>query len=150
MFRFLTLLFTAAVSVAVAELSPDEAALLASNTVVAEYTETQDRPCRFMTADCPDRCDHAARVAVFRVIRNEDYQCHGKYADEKMEPNAPVFINLKKDEPGQAPEVRPLLESLQRGDTVRMTVNHYYIQSGPVHYPVRPVVRIEKLTPPAE
>lgn len=124
-----------------------ESELLARNTVVAQYENTVERPCRFMTADCPDRCDHATRVAIFRVLKNEDYAKLGEYGDDKMQEGGNLAIDILKDEAGQAPEVRQLISSLKQGDRVRMTIHHNYVKDETANYPARPVVNIERLAP---
>ncbi len=123
-----------------------ESELLARNTVLAVYENTVEQPCRFMTADCPDRCDHATRAAIFRVLKNEDYAKPGRYGDDKMEADSHVYINIRKDEPGQAPHVRKLISELKPGDRVRMTVHHNYIKDESAQYPARPVVQMERVS----
>ena len=54
-------------------------------------------------------------------------------------------INIRKDEPGQAPEIRKLISELKPGDQVRMTVHHNYIKDESAHYPARPVVQMERI-----
>lgn len=125
--------------------SAGESELLARNTVLAVYENTVEQPCRFMTADCPDRCDHATRAAIFRVLKNEDYAKPGSYGDDKMEAGSHIYINLRKDEPGQAPKVRELISELKPGDQVRMTVHHNYVKDEAAHYPARPVVRMDRV-----
>ncbi len=122
-----------------------ESDLLARNTVLASYESTVEQPCRFMTADCPDRCDHAKRVAIFRVLRNEDYAKLGEYGDDKMQEGSSVMIDVIKDEPGQAPAVRQLVAELKPGDLVRMTIHHNYVKEETANYPARPVVSMERV-----
>lgn len=122
-----------------------ESDLLARNTVLAVYENTVEQPCRFMTADCPDRCDHATRAAIFRVLKNEDYAKLGQYGDDKLERGALVHVNVRRDEPGQAPAVRDLISQLSSGDLVRMTIHHNYVKDASAHYPARPVVHLERV-----
>lgn len=129
----------------VAATLPEKAELLASNTVVAKYLQTVEHPCRFMTALCPDRCDHATRLAQFEVIANEHYEHPGKYGDEKLEPGAVATVDVKKAVLGQSPEVAKLISTLHPGDTVRLTIRHYYVQQGQGQFPVRPAVSLEKM-----
>ena len=124
---------------------PAKADLLASNTVVAVYTGTAERPCLFRTALCPNRCGHAAKVANVSVVTNEDYKKPGKYGDEKAEPGSVIMIDLLHETPGQSDDVIKLINTLQPGDTVRMTQDHYYGDFGQVVEPFRPVTKIEKL-----
>lgn len=124
---------------------PEKAELLASNTIVAKYRDTVEQPCRFMTALCPDKCDHATRLARFEVLANENYQHPGKYGDEKLEPGELALVDVKKEIPGQSHRVAEFIDDLLPGDTVRLTICHYYVQQGQGHFPVRPVVRIERV-----
>lgn len=127
---------------------PEKAELLASNTVVAQYMGTQERPCYFRTALCPDRCDHAAKVANFVVLVNENYSKPGKYGDDKAEVGSVIMIDMKNDIPGQDEAVNKLIETLQPGDTVRLTQDHYYGEIGCCMTPFRPVTKMEKAEKP--
>ena len=126
---------------------PQPAELLATNTVIAVYEKTVDRPCMHLTSLCPDRCNHAKKLATFRVITNENYKRTGKYGDDKSEPGSLVYVDMLHDEPGQSENVRKLIAELKPGDAVRITVDHYYV-TGNCKYPVRPVT-IERVEKPA-
>ena len=133
------------ISTASASPLPAKADVLAANTVVAEYIGTQHIPCRFMTVDCPDRCDHASDVAQFRVISNEKYVCNSEYGDEKEGPGSVMLVEARKAVPGQDDAaVHKLLGELKPGDKVRMTVTHYYVEHNGVQEPVRPVTEIAR------
>lgn len=142
-------LLGAAAPVLMASPMPEKADLLASNTVVAQYMGTQERPCYFRTALCPDRCDHAAKVANFVVLINENYSKPGKYGDDKAEQGSVVMIDLKNDVPGQDDAIKELIAKLQPGDTVRLTQDHYYGEIGCCMTPFRPVTKMEKVEKPA-
>ena len=124
---------------------PEKADLLASNTVVAQYTGTQYHPCRHMTALCPDRCGHANTLAHFRVLRNEHYQRNNEYGDEEMKVDDIAMVDVLNDVPGQDEGVATLISQLKLGDSVRMTINHYYVKEEQGFFPVRPVVKIERI-----
>lgn len=124
---------------------PEKADMLATNTVVAQYVDTVDLPCRFMTTLCPDHCDHPTRLARFRVVTNENYEKPGKYGDEKMEADDIVTVDVKKDILGQAPEIAARIADLKPGDKVRLTITHYYVQQGQGQFPVRPAIGLELL-----
>lgn len=121
---------------------PAKADLLASNTVIAQFLGTRKLPCMGRTALCPDRCGHAATVAVFRVLSNEAYAKPGKYGDDKAEPGAELLIDAGADVPGQDAAVQETMASLTPGDTVRLTQKHYYAEMGSVHMPIRPVTEL--------
>ena len=128
---------------------PEKADLLAENTVVAQYMGLLDIPCRHMTADCPDKCDHATKVARFRVLKNENYRLVGKYGDDKMEPASMLMVDVKKPTPGQDDAaVFEAIDSLKLGDKVRLTQKHYYGDFGHEVAPFRPVTQIEKVASP--
>lgn len=128
-----------------ADFTPEEADLLATNTVVAVYEKTIDHPCRHLTSLCPDRCNHADKLAVFRVVANEHYDRPGQYGDAKAEPGSELYISVLKDQEGQDPAIRQLVSQLQPGDAVRFTVDHYYRNNAGSRYPVRPVSKMERV-----
>ena len=129
---------------------PEKADLLATNTVIARFEGYTDIPCRFMTADCPDKCDHATKVANFTVLQNENYDQPGKYGDDKAEVGSVMMVDMKKATPGQDDKaVFATVDSLNPGDTVRLTQDHYYVNTERAAYPVRPVTKLEKVDKPA-
>lgn len=121
---------------------PTKADLLASNTVTAQYLGARHLPCMGRTALCPNRCGHAASVAVFRVISNEAYAKPGKYGDDKAEPGSEMLIDAKADVPGQDAAVLKTLAALTPGDKVKLTQKHYYADLGDVVMPIRPVTEL--------
>ena len=124
---------------------PEKADLLATNTVVAVYRGKVKPPCRFLTSECPDRCGHSREQAVFTVKASEAYSHPGKYGDDRLTPGAQWMVGTKDDVPGQDPAVLTQLAGLKPGDTVRMTVTHYYITLNNASYPVRPVTSLTVL-----
>ncbi len=142
-----------AISLQAAPLPP--AKELARNDVLAMYVGTKDMPCMHRTSLCPDKCGHAKKVAVFKVLRNDGYEKKGEYGDAKAEPNSQIYIDLNKDVEGQSPETLALLKELKPATQVQMTQVHYYVTKDNSSYPVRPIVKIQpRLTcsgpPPAE
>ena len=123
---------------------------LACNTVTAVYERMMERPCHFRTADCPDKCDHALRVAVFRVVTNEAFSRPGEYGDDKLQPGDACAVDMKNDVEGQDKAVQELVKTLRPGDAVRMTIRHYYVKTDHAHYPVRPVTAMERLSGPVQ
>lgn len=125
---------------------PEKADLLASNTVLAEYVDTVHQPCRFRTALCPDRCDHATDIARFRVLENKDYCRPGRYGDGKAEKDSILMVDARKAVPGQDDaDIHRKLSGLKPGDKVEMTLVHYYVGDGGCHYPVRPVAKLQRV-----
>lgn len=139
------LLMAALLPAAFASPLPENVELLASNTVVAQFLGMQERPCYFRTALCPDRCDHAAKVAQFRVLTNEAYEKPGKYGDDKAAAGNMLVVDARNDVPGQPDDMRQKLSDLKPGQIVRITQKHYYGDMGGVHMPVRPVTQLDVL-----
>lgn len=113
--------------------------VLAESRVVAEYIGTQEIPCRFMTALCPDKCDHATTAALFRVLSVEHYAKLSEYGDDAPCAGDTLTVDIRRPAPGQA-----ALPALAAGDKVRLTIEHRYTK-GNVQEPIRPVTKAEKL-----
>ncbi|MBR5876909.1 MAG: hypothetical protein IKZ10_08775 [Akkermansia sp.] len=127
-----------------------KADLLATNTVIARFDGFTEIPCRHMTADCPDKCDHATKVANFTVLVNEDYKQPGKYGADKAEVGSTMMVDVKKPTPGQDDAaIFALVDQLNPGDTVRLTQDHLYIDEGCYIYPAYPISKMEKVDKPA-
>ena len=124
---------------------PEKAELLASNTVTAQYVGAVERPCCFRTALCPDRCDHAVKVAQFRVLTNEAYEKPGKCGDDMAAAGNMLMVDARNDVPGQPEGMLQKLSELKPGQLVRLTQKHYYADLGDVVTPIRPVTELEVL-----
>ena len=123
---------------------PENAQILATNTFEATYLGLMELPCRGMTADCPDKCDHATKVARFRVTQNVDYAQNSEYGDDKVAPGSIVMIDIKKPTPGQDDAaVFETIDTLKLGDKVIMTQDHCYGEIGDLVTPFRPVTKLE-------
>ena len=122
---------------------PKDAELLAGNTVIARYTGVQEQPCRFMTALCPDRCNHATRLANFEVLENVHYEKNSQYGDDKLAPGDTAVVDVKKEVIGQPESVVKTISGLKPGDVVRLTISHLYVKQGQGQFPARPAVQIE-------
>ena len=123
---------------------PAKADQLATNSFEATYLGLMELPCRGMTADCPDKCDHATKVARFRVTKNVDYAQNSEYGDEKVAPGSIVMVDVKKPTPGQDDEaVFSLIDQMELGTKVIMTQDHYYGEIGDLVAPFRPVTKLE-------
>jgi hypothetical protein len=123
---------------------PENAQVLASNSFEAAYLGLMELPCRGMTADCPDKCGHATKVARFRVIRNVDYAQNSEYGDEKVAPGSIVMVDVKKPTPGQDDAaIFELIDKLELGNKVIMTQEHCYGEIGNLVTHFRPVTKME-------
>ena len=122
---------------------PQNAQLLATNSVETHYLGTLELPCRHLTADCPDKCNHATMVARFRVLKNMDYQQNSEYGDEKILPGSILEVDIKNPTPGQEDEaVFSFISKLKVGDRVRLTQKHYYGTLGNTTSPYRPITHM--------
>ena len=123
---------------------PAKADLLATNSFEATYLGLMELPCRGMTADCPDKCGHATKVARFRVTKNVDYAQNSEYGDEKVTPGSIVMVDVKKPTPGQDDAaIFELIDKLGLGNKVIMTQEHCYGEIGNLVTPFRPVTKLE-------
>ena len=55
--------------------------ILSHHDAICEFTGIKHIPCRFMTSLCPDRCDHASDVAIFKVLEYKNYEQKGEYGE---------------------------------------------------------------------
>lgn len=131
---------------------PEKAEKLAENTFVATYLDTNEQPCRHMTADCPNHCDHATRVARFHIQTIESSERFNQYGDAKPKVGSIFVVDVKNPTPGQDDDAFfRLVSSLKSGDKVRLTQTHYYGRVGNCHMPFRPItaaVRIQNQNKP--
>ncbi len=142
--KHLLFILSAAAPALMASPLPENAELLASNAVEAHFLGTVKIPCRHLTADCPDKCNHATEVARFRVLKNMKYERTGKYGDDAYTPGSIVMVDIKNPTPGQDDAALfSFISKLKAGDKVRLTQQHYYGQQGNAMLPFRPVTHIE-------
>lgn len=119
--------------------------LLATNEVIATYAGLSDLPCRLGTAECPDRCDHATKLAKFKVIKNLKYIGEGQYADDKAESGSIVYVDVKKDIEGQNPSIAKHIAKMKLGTKVQLTITHFYVNKGESRYTIRPATSFQVL-----
>ncbi|KAJ9512368.1 hypothetical protein QJQ45_012860 [Haematococcus lacustris] len=129
--------------------APARRDLLSRHVTIAKFTGLSDRPCRFRTALCPDRCGHASTTANFTVLRYLQYEKWGEYADEQA---TEFFFDMKKGQ-GTRPftvhqdELVQRINLLQPGDSVQLSWMHEYVHQGGASFPERPVTQLEALPP---
>lgn len=101
---------------------------LSVHRTLARYEGTVDQPCRFMTSECPNRCDHGGRYAVFAIVEYTDYEKPGKYGDAKQE-RFLVRVAHKDGLPdAETPEaLRKVIEGLRPGQVVGLDWAHVYV-----------------------
>ncbi len=124
---------------------PENAELLAVNAVEAHYLGTVKIPCRHLTADCPDNCNHATEVARFRIRKNMKHVRASEYGDAAYTPGSIVMVDIKNPIPGQDDEaIHHFISNLKVGDKVRFMQKHYYGEINNLSEPFRPITHIEK------
>jgi hypothetical protein len=117
--------------------------VLSIHKTEATYEGTQKQPCRFMTADCPDRCNHGGTIAIFKIEKYTDYKLVGKYGDEKQE----NFMVPLLDGQGQPTKeatagLVDVIKDLTPGTKVELHWTHTYVDDGFVVEPRRLVTRL--------
>ena len=118
--------------------------VLCINEVKATFTEKKHFPCRFRTALCPDRCNHAKDAAVFKIDEYLKYEKPGQYGDDKKD-NFTWDLNPTADSNKLHPEYLEIVKGLQPGDKVRINWTHFYIHDDNGAHPERSVTFFEKL-----
>ena len=117
---------------------------LSHHDVLAEFLRIEHIPCRFLTTLCPDHCDHATDVAVFKVLKYNEYKLNEKYGDEKQEI---IYVDVKKKIPRQEPQIAEIALELKPGQNVRLIYDHIYIEQDGVQSPARPCLAIDLIEP---
>lgn len=121
--------------------SPSNVRLLAFNRVLATFEGIEHKPCMFLTALCPDKCQHARDVAKFKVVRYLDYGSFGQYGDA---PQDIFYVSMKEDdrEDPQAPAVLAAIRGLKQGDGVELSWAHLYVTHEGLSSPQRRVLGV--------
>lgn len=117
----------------------DKIDVLSHHDAICEFTGIRHIPCRFRTAECPDRCDHAADIAIFKVLEYKEYELKGKYGDEKQ---TEITCEVKKPVYHQDPAIAEKCRSLKEGQKVRVVYDHLYVDDGSNVRPERPIISI--------
>jgi len=120
-----------------------ESQLLSLHDTLATFRELKPYRCMGRTALCPDECGHSGSLAIFDIIRYNDYQKPGEYGDPKTE----TFQILVMDNHGNAKIDKDILKTindLNEGDTVTLKWRHDYVTRDNASFPVR---TITELTP---
>lgn len=121
----------------------DEVTLLARHETIAEFEGIQHIPCRFRTAECPDRCNHATDVAIFKVLEYTKYEKPGEYGDPKQEK---IRVDIKKQIFNQDPKIQEFCKShLEVGKKYRVCYDHLYVKQNGMNRPERPTTEVTPL-----
>ena len=124
----ITALLAGCASVTYTNVSPLPGETLSTHRTVATFDGLVDVPCRFMTAECPDKCDHGGTYAKFSIVEYTDYQKPGEYGDEKQS-QFMIRVAHKDGTPdADAPEpLRNVIARLAPGQVVGLDWSHVYV-----------------------
>lgn len=112
--------------------------LLAVHRTIAVFVEIRHQPCRFMTSLCPDHCNHAKDVAVFKIETYTEYAKMGEYGDDKADE---FYVSLNQNDPedAQTQEIIDQIRALTPGAKVELGWDHIYVHDDAGSRPRRPV-----------
>jgi len=118
--------------------------VLSTHHTEAVFKGIENRPCRFRTSLCPDRCNHGGKVAVFTIVRYIEYKKPGQYGDPKTKE---FSIMLKA--PDMPQTMIGKIEKLTPGVRVKLNWEHRYITrtspgGGVAKFPRRVITKLEK------
>lgn len=118
--------------------------VLSVHETIATFQGREHIPCRFRTALCPDRCDHATDVATFKIDEYKKYEKPGEYGDEEQ---TEFMWDLKPtaDSSRLHPEYLEAVKALTPGQKVKLNWTHFYVHKDNCSFPERQVTFFEKL-----
>ncbi len=120
-----------------------EGVKLSSHETLARFDGLTEVPCRHMTADCPNACEHGGVYAHFSIVEYTAYEQHEKEGDPRQEEFA-VRVKLRNGAP--APEtsvaLRMVIDELSPGQVVGLDWTHLYRVTEQGSYPERIVTRM--------
>jgi len=119
--------------------------LLSKHETLATFDGLEQQQCFFMTSFCPDECGHGGTNAVFTIIKYLNYQKTGQYGDEKSDKYY-VRVTDSIESTGLIPQVREILDSLEKGEHVQLSWNHDYVHTDGCSSPERPITKLVKIT----
>ena len=119
--------------------------LLSKHETVAKFDGLEQQQCFFMTSFCPDECGHGGSNAVFTIIKYLNYEKKGEYGDEKGD-QYHVRVTDSVESTGLTPQVKKILESLNKGDYVLLSWNHDYVHTEGCSSPERPITKLVKIS----
>jgi hypothetical protein len=117
--------------------------VLSTHKTVARYIGLTEVPCRHMTAQCPNECEHGGVYAQFVIEQYKDYIASSEYAEERQETFA-VRLWLRNGE--AAPEgsiaLRQVVGELKAGQQVQLDWVQFYHITETCNYPENIVIRL--------
>jgi hypothetical protein len=107
----------------------------------AEFTAKVDRPCRLLTAECPNRCNHAKTSYDFQIVEiQHEKNIESNHTKWVIPVQAGERVSVSGDDMG---EFRDVADELCAGDRVHMNWEHNYVVIEGGGGPKRPVKLLE-------
>ena len=117
----------------------DTSELLASHETVALFKGISNKGCRFLTAQCPDKCTHSTTWAEFSIKRYNSFQSYSQYGTKQQN----IAFALDGDNAIHDKRIVRDINKLKKGDKVVLNWNHLYITSNGNSYPLRVIQKLE-------
>lgn len=95
---------------------------LSTHQTDAVFKGKVEQPCRFLTAECPDKCNHGGTAAQFTITSYISYDKPGEYGDAKAKE---FSIMLKSPDMDQA--MIDQINALKPGTPLKLSWEHRYI-----------------------
>ena len=119
--------------------------LLSKHETVAKFDGLIVQQCYFMTAFCPDQCEHGGQTGVFTIVKYLNYEKAGQYGDPKSDKHH-VRVNDTVESTGLTAQVKVVFDDLHEGDLVLLSWNHDYVHTNGCSSPERPITKLEKIS----
>lgn len=120
--------------------------LLSRHETVAVLKEVKEQTCRGMTAECPDRCGHSGKVALFEIKDYSYYKKHDRWAS-KVQKQFHVQLSGFRDGSNRKPtkDILETINKLNPNDKVFLEWNHNRVVGKGYSYGEREITKLEKV-----
>lgn len=119
--------------------------MLSKHETVAQFEGVAYHRCLGMTSLCPDQCGSSGDMATFRILKYIAYAKPGEYGDpQQTSYQFLVQDNMKNAKVSAA--IKAAVESLKKGDYVRLDWQHDYVTQDGSKFPERTVIAMKSLT----
>lgn len=116
---------------------------LAVHQTLARYEGVTQEPCRHMTADCPNACEHGGLYAHFTIVEYTGYEHRNKYGDPKQTEFVVRFAQKDgRPDADIAPPLQKMILELDEGQMVKLDWHHVLIEDETGSYPKRIIVQL--------
>lgn len=120
----------------------DTRAVLSLHKTDAVFAGIERQPCRHLTAECPDRCDHGGLFAKFTITNYRAYEKRDTYGDPRTD-QFQLRIRDGRGAPTVPAELLTKILALKTGDTVHLDWAHEYVTHAGSSRPERTVTRLD-------